>query len=98
MVIISPRFSIKRTSLTVLLSDMNQSIDQIVHAANNLPLAIVIVGVGSADFTNMNILDADDTPLKNSRGEVMQRDIVQSVEYRKYQNAPPGLLAKETLA
>lgn len=31
--------------------------------ASDLPLSIIIVGVGNADFTNMNILDADDSPL-----------------------------------
>jgi hypothetical protein len=32
-------------------------------SARKLPLSIVIVGVGGADFTSMNILDADDDPL-----------------------------------
>ena len=32
-------------------------------SARKLPLSIVIVGVGDADFTSMNILDADDNPL-----------------------------------
>jgi len=42
--------------------DMQASIDAIV-AASGLPLSIVIVGVGSADFTSMETLDADDAPL-----------------------------------
>ena len=42
--------------------DMQQTIDQIV-AASNLPLSIVIVGVGGADFSNMSKLDADFEPL-----------------------------------
>lgn len=29
-------------------------------ASSHLPLSIIIVGVGDADFTNMNILDDDD--------------------------------------
>ena len=32
-------------------------------SARKLPLSIVIVCVGDADFTSMNILDADDDPL-----------------------------------
>jgi hypothetical protein len=42
-----------------------------------MALSIVIVGVGSADFTNMNILDGDDVRLKNSKGVLAKRDIVQ---------------------
>lgn len=37
----------------------------------------MIVGVGDADFTNMDILDADDAPLKASTGQYAKRDIVQ---------------------
>ena len=54
---------------------MQSTIREIVHASG-LPLSIVIVGVGSADFTKMDILDADDNPLR-SGGRTMQRDIVQ---------------------
>ena len=42
--------------------DMDTTIRAIVRA-RKLPLSIVIVGVGDADFTNMKILDADDKPL-----------------------------------
>jgi hypothetical protein len=35
------------------------------------------VGVGEADFSNMNTLDADTEPLRTSDGKVAQRDIVQ---------------------
>ena len=35
-----------------MISDMNKTIDRIVEASK-LPLSIVIVGVGQADFTNM---------------------------------------------
>ena len=44
------------------LLDMDSTIRSIV-SASVLPLSIVIVGVGNADFTNMNILDADSEPL-----------------------------------
>ncbi len=79
---------------------MDTSLHRFMNMTLNLyvSLYICLYMARSADFTNMNILDADDTPLKSSRGEMMQRDIVQFVEFRKYQNAPPGLLAKETLA
>lgn len=37
------------------ITDMPQTCDAIVEAAF-LPLSIIIIGIGSADFTNMNIL------------------------------------------
>ena len=45
-----------------VITDMDTTIRAIVRA-RKLPLSIVIVGVGDADFTNMKILDADDNPL-----------------------------------
>ena len=45
-----------------IISDLEKTIDQIVRGAD-LPLSIVIVGVGNADFTSMDVLDADDKPL-----------------------------------
>lgn len=42
--------------------DMQASIDAIV-ASSGLPLSIVIVGVGNANFDSMETLDADDAPL-----------------------------------
>ena len=50
---------------------MDRTIGEIVDAST-LPLSIVIVGIGSADFSKMEILDADDDPLK-ANGKVMAR-------------------------
>jgi hypothetical protein len=44
---------------------MNQTIDSII-AASTLPISIIIVGVGDADFTNMETLDNDDGILSDS--------------------------------
>ncbi len=41
------------------ITDMEDTKEAIV-AASNMPLSIIIVGVGSADFTLMNALDSDD--------------------------------------
>ncbi len=60
-----------------VIEDMDQTINEIVRATN-LPLAIVIVGVGRADFKNMETLDADDAPLR-SNGATAMRDIVQVI-------------------
>ena len=66
-------------------------------AASNLPLSIVIVGVGNADFTNMSKLDADYEPLYSDALQCYQtRDIVQFVPYKKFGNNPEKLV-KETL-
>jgi hypothetical protein len=75
---------------------MTATIDQVVAAANALPLSIVIVGVGNADFGNMEVLDADTAALRSSTGVVAQRDIVQFIPFNKYAGAP-GKLAEDTL-
>ena len=59
---------------------MDQTIDLVIKAGN-LPLSIIIVGVGSADFTNMNRLDGDNG-LYGSNGNKALRDIVQFVPLR----------------
>lgn len=41
-----------------IINDMDKTIDEIVRGAD-LPLSIVIVGVGDADFESMDVLDAD---------------------------------------
>lgn len=66
-----------------IISDMNKTIDAIVEASNH-PLSIIIVGVGNADFSKMDILDADDNPLVSSKGVQMRRDIVQFVPFNEH--------------
>jgi len=78
-----------------VINDMDMTIQQIV-AGSKLPLSIVIVGVGNADFSNMEVLDADDEPLRYG-GETMQRDIVQFVPFRKFHRQHYSALAAETL-
>ena len=45
----------------------------LLNQAAGLPLSVIIVGVGEADFSQMNALDGDDAPRKQSGA----RDIVQ---------------------
>lgn len=60
-------------------------------------MAIIIVGVGDADFKNMEILDGDDEALYSQHyRKYMEADIVQFVPFNEYKNNP-HLLAKETL-
>ena len=45
-----------------IISDLQKTIDQVVYGSS-LPLSIIIVGVGQADFSAMDELDADEVPL-----------------------------------
>ncbi|CAK8696200.1 unnamed protein product [Clavelina lepadiformis] len=80
-----------------VISDFHQTRDAIV-AASHLPMSIIIVGVGGADFTEMNVLDGDDVRLRDRNGRPCMRDIVQFVPFRDFQNAPRHVLAKNVLA
>jgi hypothetical protein len=65
-------------------------------SCSNLPLSIIIVGIGNANFDNMNRLDGDGG-LYGSKGQTAQRDIVQFVPFRDVQ-FNPDILAKQLLA
>lgn len=56
------------------IMDMQPTIDEIV-AASYLPLSIVIVGVGNADFSAMDTLDGDGKLLYDSRHRAAARDM-----------------------
>lgn len=66
-----------------VITDVQETKDSIVRASD-LPLSILIVGVGNADFSQMTILDADfGKRLESSTGRVATRDIVQFVPMRE---------------
>jgi hypothetical protein len=46
-------------------------------------MSIIIVGIGNADFSNMNALDGDNG-LYHSNGSKCMRDIVQFVPFNSY--------------
>ena len=75
------------------IDDINETIDELVESSF-LPLSIVIIGVGYADFSQMKVLDADINPLINSKGEKACRDIVQFVPFLKYERNPEKLSAE----
>ncbi|KAK7102331.1 copine-8-like [Littorina saxatilis] len=88
-----------------IITDMPQTTEAIVRAAS-LPMSIIIVGVGNADFEAMNVLDGDDVRL-SYKGKYAERDIVQFVPLRQFlvggaQGQPvqtcQAALAKEVLA
>jgi len=72
-----------------VLNDLAATKEAIIHASA-LPLSIVIVGVGAADFSDMNLLDGDDQPL----GPGAARDIVQFVPYRQFHEYPEVLASR----
>lgn len=59
--------------------------EAIVHASH-LPMSVIIVGVGNADFTDMQILDGDDGILRSPKGEPVLRDIVQFVPFKDFKH------------
>jgi len=65
-----------------IITDMEATKNAIVRASS-LPLSIIIVGVGDADFEAMDELDGDDVRLE-SRGKKAVRDIVQFVPFMDY--------------
>ena len=68
-----------------IITDMRQTKNAVVSIANSfLPISIIIVGVGDADFSKMNELDGDDGHLMNSNGQIAKRDVVQFVPMNKY--------------
>ncbi|MBN3288831.1 CPNE8 protein, partial [Polyodon spathula] len=65
-----------------VISDMAQTKESIVNASS-LPMSIIIVGVGPAEFDAMIELDGDEIRI-SSRGRYAERDIVQFVPFRDY--------------
>ena len=80
-----------------IINDMHATIESIVQAST-LPLSILIVGVGNADFSNMDILDGDDNRLRSASGNFAARDIVQFVEFRKFIDKRTGQIDRYSLA
>ncbi|XP_041835741.1 copine-9-like isoform X2 [Melanotaenia boesemani] len=85
-----------------VISDMAQTKEAVVNAAS-LPMSIIIVGVGPAEFDAMEELDGDEVRV-SSRGRFAERDIVQFVPFRDYidrsgnQVLSMARLAKDVLA
>ncbi|XP_036426929.1 copine-9 [Colossoma macropomum] len=85
-----------------VISDMVQTKEAVV-SASALPMSVIIVGVGPAEFDAMEELDGDDVRV-SSRGRFAERDIVQFVPFRDYidrsgnQVLSMARLAKDVLA
>ena len=72
-----------------VIHDMDMTIDLLVRNCN-LPLSLIIVGIGNADFSNMDTLDGDNG-LYNKKGQKAARDIVQFVPFNKVHKNPDML-------
>jgi hypothetical protein len=79
-----------------VITDVDQTIEEIVKCSGK-PISIIIVGVGNADFTQMNVLDADDGALKDRKGNRAKRDCVQFVAMNAFANKPIQELAAAVL-
>ncbi|VVA90554.1 unnamed protein product [Arabis nemorensis] len=79
----SPKYFVLLIITDGVLTDMAGTLDALVRASD-LPLSVLIVGVGNADFKQMEILDADKgSRLESSTGRIATRDIVQFVPMRE---------------
>lgn len=67
------------------ITDLDQTRQSIVNSSK-LPMSIIIVGVGEADFKAMEFLDGDSGVLKSLTGEPVARDIVQFVPFKQFAN------------
>ena len=79
-----------------VIDDLQQTTDILVEASL-LPLSVIIIWIGNADFTKMETLDGDEIPLTSSTGEKRKRDLVQFVKFSKYESNEEKL-SKEIFA
>ena len=76
------------------IHDMTETINEIADIAQrNLPMSIIIVGVGDEDFANMVRLDGDDVAIRTGC-----KDIVQFVKYQEVIRRSAANEASENLA
>ena len=80
-----------------IINDMDETSDILVECAF-VPLSVIIIGIGNANFENMDTLDGDDVILTNSKGEKTKRDLVQFVEFNKFKKFIDGNNTNKDLA
>ena len=68
-----------------IIEDMDDTINALVESSY-LPVSVIIIGIGNADFSNMDVLDADDDPLYDNNGRKADRDLVQFVPFKDFKN------------
>jgi len=80
-----------------IINDMDNTIAAIIEASK-LPMSIIIVGVGDADFTLMDALDSDNKRLGSPQLGYAERDIVQFVPFRDFVNTGTREIDQYTFA
>lgn len=79
-----------------IINDLDETVDELVLACD-LPISIIVVGVGKENFSMMKFLDADENPLYSKTFRMAPtRDIVQFVPFRDFKGKHYEL-AKEVL-
>ena len=68
-----------------IIEDMDDTINSLVEASY-VPISVIIIGIGNADFSNMDVLDADEDPLYDNNGRKADRDLVQFVPFKEFRN------------
>ena len=66
-----------------IINDMKETIELLIDCAE-LPISVIIIGIGKANFKDMIILDGDEFPLTDHNGRVTKRDLVQFVMYDQF--------------
>ena len=73
-----------------VIDDMDDTIDALVEGSY-YPLSVIIIGIGDGEaengFKKMEQLDGDDIPLVNRKGIKRMRDLVQFVQFNKFENS-----------
>ena len=68
-----------------VIDDMDETINSLVESSY-LPISVIIIGIGDADFSNMDIFNADDDHLIDVNGRKIDREFIQFVSYKDLQN------------
>jgi len=72
------------------IDDMEETKNALVEASF-LPISVIIIGIGTGDFGNMDILDADENPLYDKNRRKADRDLVQFVPFNNFKDNPQKL-------
>ena len=63
--------------------DIDETIDSIIEASK-FPISFIIIGIGANVSDDMKILNGEKGKLISSKGEVLNKDIVQYVHFNDY--------------
>jgi Copine len=69
-----------------VIHDMDETIELLAQNSKNCGVSIIIVGIGKEDFTIMKQLDGDNKALVSESGKKVERDLIQFVEWSKFES------------